>query len=148
MGEGDWLMPLTIHIDRADINPHRLDQELRERLAQRLHGLAFDGAVVTVVLADESSAADRSAVRAAVRDHDPARQTPRQQQAIHRATARQGYRLATFADRSPQQITSYFEGQIDGWTSLAEAKADLRVWLPLFAQVLTYLVVEEDENQN
>lgn len=44
------------------------------------------------------------------------------------------------ADKTPAEIYSIMQGQIDGWGSLAAAKADLRVWLPLIIAVIFWLV--------
>jgi hypothetical protein len=49
---------------------------------------------------------------------------------------------SALASKSPDEIYTLMQGQIDGWASLAEAKADLRVWLPLMAAAIVWLVNE------
>lgn len=44
------------------------------------------------------------------------------------------------ADKTPAEIYTIMQGQIDGWGTLAQAKADLRVWLPLIVATLFWLV--------
>jgi hypothetical protein len=35
------------------------------------------------------------------------------------------------------------QNKMDGWTSLADAKADLREWLPLFGAIIAWKVINE-----
>lgn len=45
--------------------------------------------------------------------------------------------------RTPQQIYTAMQASIDGWTSLAQAKADLRNWLPLMAAAIAWEVLQD-----
>lgn len=53
---------------------------------------------------------------------------------------RQRLTNSPLADKTPAEIYTIMQGQIDGWSSLANAKADLRVWLPLIVAALFWLV--------
>lgn len=53
------------------------------------------------------------------------------------------FRNSPLANRSPQEIYTAMQNQIDGWSSLAEAQADLREWLPLMAAAIAWLVMED-----
>src|SRR5574342_989904 len=52
---------------------------------------------------------------------------------LERADVVARLRASPLWNMTPQQIYNAMQGQIDGWASLAAAKADLRVWLPLMA---------------
>lgn len=47
--------------------------------------------------------------------------------------------------KTPAQIYTAMQGAIDGWGSLAAAKADLRTWLPLMAAALAWMVMKDDQ---
>lgn len=46
-------------------------------------------------------------------------------------------------DKTPTQIYTLVQGQIDGWSSLAEAKADLREWIPLLIAAVAWQVMRD-----
>lgn len=46
-------------------------------------------------------------------------------------------------NKTPAQIQTFMQNKIDAWTSLADARADLRVWLPLMARIVAYLMEKE-----
>jgi len=48
--------------------------------------------------------------------------------------------VAFLQNKTPAEIKAYMEGQVDGWSTLADAKADLRSWMTILAQVIAYLV--------
>ncbi len=50
---------------------------------------------------------------------------------------------AALIDKSPTQIYTQMQTQIDGWTTLAEAQDDLREWLPLMAAAIVWLVAKD-----
>jgi len=51
--------------------------------------------------------------------------------------------LGALKDKTPAQIYSLVQGRIDGWASLADARTDLREWLPLLAVGLVWLAVQD-----
>ena len=46
--------------------------------------------------------------------------------------------------KTPNEIYTLMQTAIDGWGSLAEAKADLREWLPLMAALLAWNIGLQD----
>ena len=44
---------------------------------------------------------------------------------------------------TPTQIYTAMQSQIDSWASLADAKANLRVWLPLIIATLAWLIMRD-----
>ncbi len=46
--------------------------------------------------------------------------------------------------KSPAQIYTLMQNQMDAWTSLADARASLRVWLPVMAAVIFWLVSNQE----
>jgi hypothetical protein len=48
-------------------------------------------------------------------------------------------------NKTPAQIYTAMQSAIDGWTSLAQAKADLRVWLPALVAALGWTVMREQQ---
>lgn len=44
------------------------------------------------------------------------------------------------ADKPPAEIYDLMQARIDGWASLAAAKADMREWFPLMAAAIFHLV--------
>lgn len=48
--------------------------------------------------------------------------------------------ISQLANKSPQEIYTAMQTAMDNWTSLADAKADLREWLPLMAAIIAWKV--------
>jgi hypothetical protein len=48
--------------------------------------------------------------------------------------------------KTPAQIYTTMQGAIDGWASLAAAKADLRVWLPLLTAALAWTIFKDEQH--
>jgi hypothetical protein len=53
--------------------------------------------------------------------------------------------LAALHNKTPAGINTMMQGAIDGWTSLAQAKADFRVWLPALVAALGWTVLREQQ---
>lgn len=64
---------------------------------------------------------------------------------VSQADIRTRWGTSSVHGKTPAQIYTLMQGQIDGWTSLAQAKADLRVWLPLLAAAVGWLVLPDDQ---
>ncbi len=75
-----------ITIEKASINPERLDAELRAALGEACLGLSFSDGRVHVHLAAAPTPQQAALAAATVRDHDPARLTGAQQAARERET--------------------------------------------------------------
>ena len=69
--------------------------------------------------------------------------TPRAitQQKLNREEVRARFLASQLANKTPQQIYTAMQDAMDGWGSLADAKSDLREWLPLMAAILAWKVV-------
>jgi hypothetical protein len=48
-------------------------------------------------------------------------------------------------NKTPTQIYVAMQNQVDGWTSLAQAKADLRVWLPLLFAAVGWTILRDHQ---
>jgi len=44
------------------------------------------------------------------------------------------------AGKTPQEIYTLMQNRMDSWTSLADARSDLREWLPLMAAIIAWKV--------
>lgn len=55
------------------------------------------------------------------------------------------WRNSPLHNKTPAQIYATMQAQVDGWTSLAQAKADLRVWLPLLFAALAWTVFRNQQ---
>lgn len=49
--------------------------------------------------------------------------------------------------KTPGEIYQLVQARIDGWSSLAAAKADLRDWLPLLAAVVAWDVLQNKRTE-
>ena len=65
--------------------------------------------------------------------------------ATHKADVKARYLVHALKNKTPTQIYTYIEGQIDGWNSLADAKTDLHAWLPLIGAAIAWAVMEADD---
>jgi len=50
------------------------------------------------------------------------------------------FNLSQLANKTPQEIYTAIQGAMDGWETLADARADLREWLPLMAAIIAWKV--------
>lgn len=55
------------------------------------------------------------------------------------------WKASALHGQSPQQIFTTLQGQIDGWSTLAQAKSDLRVWLPLLTAALAWTIFKDQQ---
>jgi len=53
----------------------------------------------------------------------------------------QWLRLPALEGKTPKDIYRIVEGRIDGWSNLAQVKADLREWLPRIAAIVVWLIL-------
>lgn len=45
--------------------------------------------------------------------------------------------------KTPQEIYDLMQGAMDDWTSLTDARADLREWLPLMAAAIAWMLMRD-----
>lgn len=55
------------------------------------------------------------------------------------------WHAAALHNKTPQEIRTAMQNAIDGWTSLAQAKADLRAWLPMLTAGLAWTVFRDQQ---
>jgi hypothetical protein len=48
------------------------------------------------------------------------------------------WNLVALKDKTPAEIYALMQGQMDTWTTLADARRDLREWLPLMAAAIAW----------
>ena len=51
---------------------------------------------------------------------------------------------SALADKTPAEIYALMQARMDKWTTLAEARADLREWLPLLAALAVWAPGSEE----
>ena len=71
------------------INVAALDRRLRERLAERVYGISYDGTRVIIHLADAATKDDEAVAAAEVEAHDPTVKTEDQTRAVLIEAAKQ-----------------------------------------------------------
>lgn len=138
----------TIILERETVNFDGLFAELRAALGADVTALTTGRGQVMIHLASTPTPEQAAQLRQIVRDHDSAALTPDQQaenaRRANAGDARTRFKASALANRTPEQIQTALAAQINGWASLADAKRDLAVWLPLLASALAWLVVEEE----
>jgi hypothetical protein len=69
--------------------------------------------------------------------HDPNALSEPEQEESEREAVRILLRNSPLAGKTPDEVYSIVQGRINGWSSLADAKADFLEWMPLlFAYVV------------
>ncbi len=123
---------------RAVYNAAQLNNELKAACGARFLGTVLYPGGGTVRLTEGPDLA--ALVQATADAHDPARKTA-DQQAVEAALA--AWRNGALANRTPQEIYTLLQSEIDAWASLADARNDLKAWLPLMGAALWYLMKQE-----
>lgn len=148
-------MELKIAVTQT-FNIEALDRHLRA-ITQLVAGVtvagpggpsrAFEAVEVVVVLTEPVDDALQNALIRAVTTHDYKQRLPEQDaqdaQRAAREDARARFVASAIAGRTPEQIYTAMQTQMDTWGSLADAKRDLKAWLPLLAAVLAWEVISD-----
>ena len=87
----------------------------------------------------ELTAGEQTTADAVVAAHDPEDDLPRNK---HAEAVRAQFLLSQLANKTPQEIYTQMQGRMDNWSSLADARDDLREWLPLIAAVIAWKVID------
>lgn len=135
----------TITIDSVDYcDTTELDAELRAIAGSALQLVTYEPANnnrVTIQLNVEAITGDEERLlRDAVNEHlsrlavDAETAKVALDAEVSDVNAR--FVLSALNGRTPAQIYTLMQNQIDGWGNLAQAKADLREWLPLMAALI------------
>lgn len=98
-----------------------------------------DGTEVYLFVPD---AADEGEIQTIIDAHDPDALSAGEVKEANREDARARFLLSQLADKTPEQIFTQMQGRMDSWTSLTDAKSDLREWLPLFGALLAWKAVD------
>lgn len=134
----------SIFINKTQINSDWLDEELRTALGNLIIGISHGGAIVEIHLDDASTSADDIIATDIVNNHDHTVVTAEQQRridtAINESDIDTRFDASTIKNKTPAQIYTFIENQIDGWVNLADAQSDLREWLPLMAAAIAWKV--------
>ena len=97
-----------------------------------------DGTEIYLFVPDN---ADEGEIQVVTDAHDPNALSIGEQKEAHREDARARFLLSQLANKTPEEIFTLMQGRMDSWSSLADAKADLRELLPLIAAVFTFKVI-------
>lgn len=79
-------------------------------------------------------------VNVIIDNHDPADLSQEEITVINQDTVLEWLRNSPLADMNPQEVYNAVQNQIDGWTSLADAKESFREWEPVLWAVVMWLV--------
>lgn len=86
----------------------------------------------------------RDAIAAVVAAHVPeAVWNDEDRTRVHMTDARDRWNLAALKSKSPAKIYTLMQSRMDTWANLADARRDLREWLPLIAAAVAWCVMEE-----
>ena len=98
-----------------------------------------DGTEVYLFVPD---AADEGEIQVVIDAHDPEALSAGEIKQAHRDDARARFLLSQLADKTPEEIYTLMQDRMDSWTMLADARGDLREWLPLLAAVIAWKVID------
>ena len=87
----------------------------------------------------ELTAGEQTTADAVVAAHDPDGDLPWN---LNKKEAEARFLLSQLADKTPEEIYTLMQSRMDGWQNLAQAKTDLREWLPLMAAVIAWKVID------
>ena len=143
----------TLRISGVDhANASELDAELRAIAGNALVQVLYDNAthVLNIHLDVDSLTGDEErSLRDAVNVHISRLAQIIEAKAVtlraDEADVNARFLASQLARRTPAQIYTLMQGRIDGWTSLAQAKNDLREWLPLLAAEIAVKLQEREE---
>ena len=85
------------------------------------------------------TAGEQITADAIVAAHDPNGDLPRN---LNKKEAEARFLLSQLADKTPEEIYTLMQDRMDSWTMLADARGDLREWLPLLAAVIAWKVID------
>lgn len=121
-----------------------LDKALRDTLGGVYIGFRSGWDGIVVVTTNAATEEDNNTARQIVLNHDMAARTDDQIELAAIADQTSGviaqYLASPLSNRTPQDLYNEVRTEINAWTTLAEAKADLQQWLP-FISALCQLVV-------
>lgn len=134
----------------SPINQERLTEELSNALGPVFVRLENGGPdTIGVVLTDDATTSQIETAESSCANHDGTQPSLAQQKttsdAVSEGNIRNQWQSSALHNKTPQQIFTTMQNQIDGWTSLTQAKADLRVLLPLLFAAIGWTVFREQQ---
>ena len=117
------------------INVELLHYELAQA-GLPVEGVASDG---RIDYSRELTAGEQTTADSVVAEHDPDGKLPSE---ANKDDARARFLLSQLADKTPEEIYTLMQDRMDSWTTLADARGDLREWLPLMAAVIAWKVID------
>ena len=124
-----------------------LKAELEATLNRPVDGVTSGPRGVVMFITPGLAASETALVETVVAAHSPAGKTLTElAQEVALANAQDvldRWLASSLHGKSPAQLYTALQSAMDGWTSLADAKADLRQWLPLMAAVLAWKTLQD-----
>ena len=137
-------MSIKVMVAKAGLNTDKLDEDLRASLGSICTGAGYDGTTATAFLIDSATSENETTAFDIIVAHDHTQLSTQQQLdvdiLINESDIDARFDASTIKNKTPAQIYTFIENQIGGWSTLADAKSDLREWLPLMAAAIAWKV--------
>lgn len=115
------------------INIELLDYELRQA-GLPIEGVCEDG---RIDYSRELTSKEQIMVEAIIAAHDETKDLPWIE---NKTEAQARFLISQLSDKTPEEIYTLMQNRMDSWTTLADARTDLREWLPLMASIIAWTV--------
>ncbi len=133
-----------ILFDLMPVNVELLHFELFSAIGDNFIGISTDQTALRIIVKDGITVDEQNLIAPTVLAHDSLALTLNQQEQIdirlNNIDIRDRILSSGLRDKSPSQIYTQLESQIDAWASLSEAKVDLKTWLPLMAAAIVWML--------
>lgn len=137
-------MSIKVNILKTNVNMPKLDEDLRAALSSLITGAGYDGTTATAFLVDTATPDNENTASSIITAHDHTLLSTQQQLDvdinINSNDVDTRFDASVIKNKTPAQIYTALENQIDAWTTLADAQADLRDWLPLLGAIVAWKV--------
>ncbi len=133
-----------ILFDLRPINIELLHFELNSAIGNNFIGISTDQSLIRVVVKDVITVEQQDLIAPILSSHDSLALTLSQQEEMDAASniinVKDRLLSSGLRDKTPAQIYAQLENQIDTWASLSEAKTDFKIWLPLMAAAIVWML--------
>ena len=137
-------MSIKVDVLKTNLNIDKLDEDLRASLGSLTTGAGYDGTTATAFLIDSATPENETTAFDIIVAHDHTILSTGQQLnvdlSVNRSNIDTRFDASVIKNKTPAQIYTFIENQIDGWSTLADEKSDLRKWLPLMAAAIAWKV--------